>query len=1090
MYPDPVVEECSDPRILRTARTGSNSMAGREPNTTMTTRGCPAARSRVQALYGSTIAGHLHGPDRKLLVRASRKDDKEHVRFVPADETLPRFRIPLTEFPSETKWNRPELKAEWGRELTVKFAEWPPENQLPSATFSPALQSQMTVVTRNVMGRGHSRMPQTQPQSQDLPHVQPIQPSGASVMGYDQDRRQAQTRAVPRRANRAPGDAPDQQPQQGATQDQSHHHPESRHRAPPHQHRAHRPPAYHWRPKQAVPAANGTAAEEPETSTQEHAAASTVQQADSPSKPDATPKKRKLRTWFDEYLSPQDLEKGLADKTLLKGTLHVNAKNSQESWVRMIDSNDGGDIIIVGPRDRNRAFDGDIVAVRLAPRERWPARRKRVYPSAAPLVEAEDTVETSESPVAAISDVDDVTAEMDDLAISDSNNVNLQRSGAVVGILSRSPDVTKDIIGHLNLITSESQETGTAKEVPTIDPASSIIVFTPVSKKYPRGYLSSRSWPRELMSSDPGVARDAWNAIYSVSYGHWKIMDRRPVCHNLRCIGPSGHIEPETEALLRSTKIFHQDTFPPTVTQHLQAELGISEGRMWEIPSEVIANRRDLRNTRIFSIDPLTAKDLDDALSITEIDDNTVEIGVHIADVSYFVREGSPVDLEARKRCTSVYLVQKVIPMLPSVLCEQLCSLNPGVDRLAFSVVWRMTKDGRRCRDFEPWFGRTVIRSCAKLDYGTAQKFVDGVTDTSLAVSEPFSVSEVANDCKLMMKVAMARRAHRFETGSLRLDRPKMCFQFDADRNPIGVQAYTLYDSNRMIEEYMLLANTLVAEKLSNDVPEVALLRRHEAPVPNKLVEIVALCNKLGYSIDGSSAHTLHQTLETVEDINVRGFIYVLISVAMRRAQYFCVHETPVDPDEVTGLGGWAHYALGFETYTHFTSPIRRYADIIVHRMLEYCISEDENVKALPTADTVRQIADRCNDMKFRAKAAEDMSLLMFLGVLVKEAPLYELAYLIDLGVRTCVVYIPRLGLEERLFLDKIQDVHKAEIEEDKSSQTKSLVIDWKDHPVEKVSLFEPVRVQLSVNDSVPFRLSLSVLPRALPEQESTTSST
>lgn len=116
----------------------------------MTTRGCPAARSRVQALYGSTIAGHLHGPDRKLLVRASRKDDKEHVRFVPADETLPRFRIPLTEFPSETKWNRPELKAEWGRELTVKFAEWPPENQLPSATFSPALQSQVCVLPDDI----------------------------------------------------------------------------------------------------------------------------------------------------------------------------------------------------------------------------------------------------------------------------------------------------------------------------------------------------------------------------------------------------------------------------------------------------------------------------------------------------------------------------------------------------------------------------------------------------------------------------------------------------------------------------------------------------------------------------------------------------------------------------------------------------------------------------------------------------------------------------------------------------------------------------------------------------------------------------
>jgi len=271
-----------------------------------------------------------------------------------------------------------------------------------------------------------------------------------------------------------------------------------------------------------------------------------------------------------------------------------------------------------------------------------------------------------------------------------------------------------------------------------------------------------------------------------------------------------------------------------------------------------ISNRRDLRGYRIFTIDPPSAKDLDDALHITALEDGTFEIGVHIADVSFFVKEGSALDAEAKQRATSVYLVQKVIPMLPPVLCEQLCSLNPNVDRLAFSCIWRMNADGTLCEGHQPWFGRTVIRSCAKLDYPTAQRMVDGlipnepssgisaevVAGTSglvdseqnedrfldemsediwersrrplLQVQQPpvagpasggkpqlwkmHKAWEISRDVCLMHKIAMSRREMRLCNGALVLHRKKLTFQLNSFGNPVSVGCYQIRQSNQLVE--------------------------------------------------------------------------------------------------------------------------------------------------------------------------------------------------------------------------------------------------------------------------------------------------
>ena len=215
----------------------------------------------------------------------------------------------------------------------------------------------------------------------------------------------------------------------------------------------------------------------------------------------------------------------------------------------------------------------------------------------------------------------------------------------------------------------------------------------------------------------------------------WPVSSKLPWGENVRFVGEAGAISTETKALLRQYGVDHGD-FPPGVLRSLQTFLpenteevdpGVNiRGSKWKIPEEEIAKRVDLRKERIFTIDPTGARDLDDALSVTPLADGTIEMGVHIADVTYFIRPNSDLDQEARRRATTVYLVQKAIPMLPPLLCEELCSLNPQVDRLTYSCIWRMHADGTLV-DEPAWFGRTVIRSCCKLDYQTAQNMIEGL---------------------------------------------------------------------------------------------------------------------------------------------------------------------------------------------------------------------------------------------------------------------------------------------------------------------------------------------------------------------------
>lgn len=255
----------------------------------------------------------------------------------------------------------------------------------------------------------------------------------------------------------------------------------------------------------------------------------------------------------------------------------------------------------------------------------------------------------------------------------------------------------------------------------------------------------------------------------------------------------------------------------------------------WKIPEEEIKKRRDLRSKRIFTIDPLTAKDLDDALSIERISENIYEIGVHIADVSYFVQQGTELDKEAQLRLTSVYFTHRVYPMLPRILCERLCSLNPQVDRLSYSVFFRMDiQTGEMDKSFKPDISRTIMRSCAKWNYQLVQDILDKkITDVN-QLEEQYRPKEhkfedMVNDCLLMHEIAQKRRVKRLDNGSIMLSSREFMFKLDKETQmPLSFEeSRTRMPSKHLVEEYMLLANILVAEHLFKFCSDKTLLRAH-----------------------------------------------------------------------------------------------------------------------------------------------------------------------------------------------------------------------------------------------------------------------
>jgi ribonuclease R len=362
-----------------------------------------------------------------------------------------------------------------------------------------------------------------------------------------------------------------------------------------------------------------------------------------------------------------------------------------------------------------------------------------------------------------------------------------------------------------------------------------------------------------------------------------------------------------------------------------------------EITEEEIKKRRDMRRTTTFTIDPKTAKDFDDALSFKKLENGNYEIGIHIADVSHYVEEDSILDDEAYARATSVYLVDRVVPMLPEILSNNVCSLRPNEEKLTFSAVFEINE---KVEVVDQWFGRTVTYSDARFAYEEAQFLIENPSENMMPsdislTGETYEVAPKIMDATVTLdRLAKKLRKKRIQQGAITFDRVEVKFNLDEEANPIGVFFKESKDANKLIEEFMLLANKRVAEFIGFDkgspTNKTFIYRIHDEPNIDKLTALQGIISKFGYKINTENRKTISKTLnQLLEDVHGKGesnMVETLTIRSMSKAVY-----------TTDNIG---HYGLAFDYYSHFTSPIRRYPDVMTHRLLQHYLDGGKSPKA------------------------------------------------------------------------------------------------------------------------------------------------
>lgn len=388
---------------------------------------------------------------------------------------------------------------------------------------------------------------------------------------------------------------------------------------------------------------------------------------------------------------------------------------------------------------------------------------------------------------------------------------------------------------------------------------------------------------------------------------NWSDVKKSPEGEVIQIIGKKGVHNTEMEAIVIESGF--DIGFPPEVEREAEEVAAREKARF----ADEILLRKDFRNTFTCTIDPFDAKDFDDAISFNALGDDTYEIGVHIADVSHYVKEGSALDIEGRKRGLSVYLVDRTIPMLPEILSNDLCSLNPHEDKMAFGAVFIMTKNGE-VKD--RWFGKTVINSNKRFTYEDAQESLNSKD------------GEHHDELTILNGIAKKLQAEKFKQGAIDFETEEVKFRLDENGVPIEVYKKQRLDTHKLVEEFMLLANREVAEFLSKGTKlknSAGIYRIHDNPDPEKITDLSIFIKALGYELknkDGKiSSKDINNLLQQVEGSPHESLIKTAAIRSMAKAIY-----------STKNIG---HFGLAFKYYTHFTSPIRRYPDLIVHRMLE-----------------------------------------------------------------------------------------------------------------------------------------------------------
>ncbi|KAK7186598.1 hypothetical protein DPSP01_001985 [Paraphaeosphaeria sporulosa] len=753
------------------------------------------------------------------------------------------------------------------------------------------------------------------------------------------------------------------------------------------------------------------------------------------------------KTLFTPYLPQATLPALLSDGQLVAGILRVNKKNRSDAYVTTTDLD--ADIFICGSKDRNRALEGDLVAVELLDvdevwgqkreKEEKKKRKDNADPRGSNIAVNDATTQPETSGEGGIrrrgslrqrptqKKNDDVEVEGQSLLLMEEEEINDEQkplyAGHIVAVIERVAG--QMFSGTLGLLRPSSQATKEKQEAERAAREGSnsrpqdnrqqdkpkIVWFKPTDKRVPLIAIPTEQAPRDFVEKHQDYA----NRIFVACIKRWPITSLHPFGTLVEQLGEMGDLKVETDALLRDNN-FGPDDFSDAVIKNV----GFEE---WSVANDgdvALENRRDFRSEQTFTIDPNGSKELDDAIHFKYLDDGRVEIGFHVADVAHFIKANSLVDREAKKRGTAVYLMNRTVNMLPPRLSQEICCLSPGEERYTVSVVFKVDPNSGKVFEDETWIGKSIIKSSGKLSYDEVDAVING---NASDISEGR-----AKDIKMLHHITQKFREARFGDRSTDIPSLRLMHQLDDENVPVEANIFDSSPSHECIEELSHMTNAFVAKQIAASLPEKALLRRQAPPNPRRLQTISERMNAIGYTIDTTSSGSVQNSLFQIDDVDIRKGLETLVIKSMIRAKYIVAGKQTEDQR--------SHYALNLPLYTHFTNPSRRYADIIVHRQLEAALSNGA-IEFTEDIEVLAKTAEMCNTKKDSAHAAQEQSVHIEACRSMDKTRQDLGGDLISEGIVLCVyesafdVLIPEFGFEKRVHCDQLP-LKKAEFDKNK----------------------------------------------------------
>ncbi|XP_071531275.1 exosome complex exonuclease RRP44 [Panulirus ornatus] len=666
---------------------------------------------------------------------------------------------------------------------------------------------------------------------------------------------------------------------------------------------------------------------------------------------------------YPPHWSMEKIRLAIKGGKLNQGVLKTSRNNFLEANV-MVEGLEKS-VLIQGRLNLNRALHDDTVAIEIFPEEQWSAPSTVVIDQEKQEEEKRGSNEDEDGDEATLK-------EEQALLASGCGKGERQPTGCVVGIIRRKWRQYCGIIKK-NEITESLRH-----------------LFIPADKKIPFIRIETRQ-PDLLYGKRIIVAIDSWSRD-----------SRNPKGHFVRVIGTVGDKDAENEVILLEHDCPH--------TKFSESVLNCLPELPWIITEKDKAEREDLRHIDVCSVDPIGCTDIDDALHCQELPNGNFEVGVHIADVSHFIRPGTALDKEAQNRSTTVYLTNRRIDMVPDLLSSNLCSLRGDVDRFAFSVLWELTP---QAEVLSSRFCKSIIKSRGELSYEQAQQRID----------DPNMQDNVTNSLRNLNMLAKQLKTKRVNAGALVLASMEVKFHIDPDTDTVvDIVAKQHLETMSMVEEFMLLANVTSAKTTLQHFPDCALLRRHPAPPPSNFEPLLLAAKSQDLHLDVTSNKTLanglnHGTRDNNPFFN--SMLRIMTTRCMMQAVYFC--SGTLEPPE------YYHYGLATPIYTHFTSPIRRYADIIVHRLLAVIIEKD---RTYPELLDPKKLADLSHHINYRHKMAQyagrGSAVITAITALRGKVSEFD-AYVLFLHKNAIQVLIPTVGQQLTLYLDKKEKKTKDE---------------------------------------------------------------